>query len=452
MFSFNLKKIKCQKYFEKIDKLSQSLVKIKTIYQPIKFKQFLLKKIMSAKKYIYITTLYLENDDAGKKILHALYAAKKKRPNLDIKIVLDWHRAQRNRIGSLKKDNNADWYYKISLIYPFIDIPIFGIPVSKIEVFGVLHLKGFLFDNVVIYSGASINNSYLNQHKYYRYDRYHVIQNNSLSISMKNFIDKILIFSPYHQRLNKKNRTNLSKMKKLIKKFRNNLKYANYQFKSDTKKSELKITPIIGFGKKNKLNYLITNLMYTTKKKIIICTPYFNFPKSLIFIINHLLSCNKYVEIIIGDKTANDFYTSPKEPFSFISILPYLYEINLRKFIYKLQKFIENKHLIVRIWKHGNNSYHLKGIWIDNYWQLITGSNLNLRGWKLDLENALLIYDPNQKLKKQKNQELFHIRKHTFIIKSYKELENVKSYPKKVRKTIVNLQRIHFDKIIHRFI
>ena len=48
----------------------------------------------------------------------------------------------------------------------------FGVPINTREVFGVLHIKGFVFDDTVLYSGASINNVYLQQQDKYRYDRY----------------------------------------------------------------------------------------------------------------------------------------------------------------------------------------------------------------------------------------------------------------------------------------
>ena len=46
--------------------------------------------------------------------------------------------------------------------------------------------------------------------------------------------------------------------------------------------------------------------------------------------------------------------------------------------------------LIVRLWKDDDNSYHLKGMWVDYEWMLLTGNNLNPRAWRLDLENAIL--------------------------------------------------------------
>ena len=46
---------------------------------------------------------------------------------------------------------------------------------------GVLHFKGFIIDDSVLYSGASLNDVYLHQHDKYRYDRYHLIRNRKMS-------------------------------------------------------------------------------------------------------------------------------------------------------------------------------------------------------------------------------------------------------------------------------
>ncbi|STV80938.1 CDP-diacylglycerol--serine O-phosphatidyltransferase [Klebsiella pneumoniae] len=46
------------------------------------------------------------------------------------------------------------------------------------------------------------------------------------------------------------------------------------------------------------------------------------------------------MEIIVGDKTANDFYIPEDQPFKIIGALPYLYEINLRRFLSRLQYYV----------------------------------------------------------------------------------------------------------------
>ena len=55
----------------------------------------------------------------------------------------------------------------------------------------------------------------------------------------------------------------------------------------------------------------------------------------------------------------------------------------------------------MRLWKDGDNTYHLKGVWVDNQYILLTGNNLNPRAWRLDAENGLLIHDPKQELLSQ---------------------------------------------------
>ncbi len=118
----------------------------------------------------------------------------------------------------------------------------------------------------------------------------------------------------------------------------------------------------------------------------------------------------------------------------------------------RLQYYVSNGQLIVRLWKEGENSYHLKGMWVDDEWQLITGNNLNPRAWRLDLENAVLIHDPHQQLADQRQHELMLIRQHTTVVKHFRELESIADYPAKVRKLIRRLRRIRIDRLISRIL
>ena len=165
-----------------------------------------------------------------------------------------------------------------------------------------------------------------------------------------------------------------------------------------------------------------------------------------------LLRDGKKVEIIVGDKTANDFYIPEDQPFKIIGALPYLYEINLRRFLSRLQYYVNTDQLVVRLWKDGDNSYHLKGMWVDNEWMLLTGNNLNPRAWRLDLENAILIHDPKQQLASLRQRELAEIRTHTTVVKHYRDLQSIADYPVKVRKLIRRLRRIRIDRLISRIL
>ena len=78
----------------------------------------------------------------------------------------------------------------------------------------------------------------------------------------------------------------------------------------------LTISPLFGLGASgNELNQVIEDLFLQVQEKLVICTPYFNFPRTLRSKIAHLLEQGKSVEIIVGDKVANDFYIPPEEPF-----------------------------------------------------------------------------------------------------------------------------------------
>lgn len=448
-----LKLAKHQQHLAQLPKLAQSVADVETLYQTSAFRSTLLKYIAHAKKEIFITALYLEHDEAGEEILNALYTAKQQRPELAITVIVDWHRAQRGRIGVSTDATNADWYYHVAQQHPNIDVPIYGIPVNTREALGVLHLKGFIFDDTVIYSGASINNVYLHKLDKYRFDRYHIIHNVELANTMKQFIVSDMLQSNAIQRLDIKERVRCAEIKNDIRQFRFNLRTRDgYDICANTDNKQLAVTPLVGLGKKNILNKTISHLMAMTQEQLVICTPYFNLPAILVRQISHLLRNGKKVEIIIGDKTANDFYIPPEEPFKIIGALPYLYEINLRKFTRRFQRFIDSDQLIIRLWKDGDNTYHLKGMWVDDTWQLITGNNLNPRAWGLDLENAILFHDPNHELHDQRHKELVSIRQHTKMITHYQELESIKFYPIKVKRLIKRLRRIRVDRLISRIL
>lgn len=81
------------------------------------------------------------------------------------------------------------------------EVPVYGVPVQTRELFGVLHLKGFVIDDCVIYSGASLNNVYLHKFDKYRFDRYHLLHNRELADSMQHLVQHGLVASRAVHRL-----------------------------------------------------------------------------------------------------------------------------------------------------------------------------------------------------------------------------------------------------------
>jgi len=425
---------------------------IEILLSPKDYYQRLITLITQATQRIYITALYLQNDEAGTAVLDALYRAKEKNPQLDVCIFVDAHRAQRGLIGEAEQLGNRAMYMKFAQKYA-ANIEIYGIAVKTKELLGVLHLKGMVFDDELLYSGASINNIYLHHQDKYRLDRYYQISSTKLANSFcqyltNNFIQSgVAIDLTAEQALTKRQQRIQSKQTTRI------VKHALYSVDSTDVNRAMQITPLVGCGKrKNVLNNAICQLLKQSSQNIVVFTPYFNLPRIVTKQLVMALKRNVKVTIIVGDKTASDFYISDEEKFSTIGIIPYIYEQILQRFVKRWQSYIDSKQLTVKLWKDGENSYHLKGMVVDERYHLLTGSNLNPRAWGLDLENGLLIDDPKQSMMPAFEQELATISENTSTIEHFKQLDTIKDYPLKPRKLLRRLKLSQIDKILKGFL
>jgi CDP-diacylglycerol--serine O-phosphatidyltransferase len=334
-------------------------------------------------------------------------------------------------------------YQEFASKYPSCDIPFYGVPVKRREWLGVLHLKGFLFDNTLLYSGASLNNVYLHQQERYRFDRYHQIQNADLADSFARLILRHFVNDVAVPRLDKTQIPGIKQIKAEQRRFRRRLQAGRYEFEESViGPRQFGVTPLLGLGKRgNRLNHAIRDLVRSASQEIFICTPYFNPPSSLARDISGLLQRKVKVTIVVGDKTANDFYIPPCEQFKTVGGLPYLYEINLRRFANRYQNYIDNGQLNIMLWQHEQHSYHLKGIFVDDQLSLITGSNLNPRAWALDLENGMLLRDPHRLLCERFAAERANILQHTRRLTHFSELEQLQDYPDAVKRLLTRIQR-----------
>ena len=442
-------------FFESLQTIEISEDDISVLVKTEDYKKQLLSLIKSASKRIYITALYLQDDEAGQEILTALYEAKQTNPKLDIKIFVDFLRAQRGLMGHAKCEGNVRLYKEFHEKYEH-KIDILGVPVKSKEFLGVLHLKGFVFDNTLFYSGASINNIYLQQKERYRYDRYQLINSKSLADSFVRFLRNNFLTSDAVHSLTNEDIPKVKSLKKAITLLKKGLRKSGYYFKSDeidNRNNRILLTPMLGFGtRKNILNKTIHQLIKQTEEKVVIFTPYFNFPSKIHSAIKRLLKQGKKVQIIVGDKTANDFYISENDEFNKIGILPYLYEVSLRRFVKANQKFIDTKLLDVCLWLDKDNSFHLKGINSDRKNYLLTGHNINPRAWRLDIENGVFIQDQEQKLASKFDIELEVILSNTTRLNHFEEIELPKDYRPEARKLLKVAKRAKLDSILNRLL
>jgi CDP-diacylglycerol--serine O-phosphatidyltransferase len=107
---------------------------------------------------------------------------------------------------------------------------------------------------------------------------------------------------------------------------------------------------------------------------------------------------------------------------------------------------------VIRLWRDGDNSYHLKGLFVDDELTLLTGHNMNPRAWALDLENALLLRDPSRRLLAQHRAEREQLRRHATLLEDYHALQGPRSYPPEVRKLLRRLSRVRLDRLVNRLL
>jgi CDP-diacylglycerol--serine O-phosphatidyltransferase len=425
---------------------------ISVLPDPAAFRQTLLQLVARATRRIVIVTLYLQDDDAGREVLDALYAAKARAPALQISVFVDWHRAQRGLIGKQKSEGNAGMYREYASRFgPGIDIR--GVPVQTRELFGVLHLKGFVIDDAVLYSGASLNDVYLARHGRYRLDRYHLLQHAGLADAMAGFVWKQFMGSAAVRQLNVAEVPSTKSLQAAIREFRQALQLASYEVPPNAlAEGDVAVTPLLGFGRSdNTLNEALLVLLRGTRERLIVLTPYFNLPRPVRLVLGLLLRRGCTVDIMVGDKTANDFYIPPGEPFKTIGLLPYLYESNLRRFARAHRDQIASGQLNLHL-RDGDNSYHLKGLFIDDDVAVLTGNNLNPRAWSLDLENGLILRDPARLLQAKHAAEWAALRRHATRLADYHALESPRHYPPEVRKLLKRLKRTQLDRLLNRLL
>lgn len=424
---------------------------IAVLLSPKDYFEQLLALIDEATTRIYFTVLYLENDEAGRLIIEHLIAAKQKNPQLEIKIFVDFHRARRVLNTQKYAKCNAAFYREIDVNYPDF-IQIYGVAVKRRELFGVLHLKGIVIDDTLIYTGASINNVYLHYQERYRYDRYWIIKSAELCDSFVGYLNRTFVLNegvyPFNRHpfaLDNTFRRKIAAQYKRLTKERYQRDYKN-------ENGRLTIAPLIGVGNRNnQLNKIIHQLMLQTKQHVVLYTPYFNLPGILKRDIALLLRSQTKIEIVVGDKRASDFFVPEEQPFTKIGLIPYLYEMNLLKFIKYHQQAIDTGLLSIRLWRHDAHSFHLKGLSVDNRYHLLTGNNLNPRAWRLDFENGLLIDDRDKQLLNRVEQEHQQIIKHAKIIKNWQQIETQSDYPGIVKKWLTRLRWSNLDKLLKQY-
>jgi CDP-diacylglycerol--serine O-phosphatidyltransferase len=87
---------------------------------------------------------------------------------------------------------------------------------------------------------------------------------------------------------------------------------------------------------------------------------------------------------------------------------------------------------------------------VDERVALLTGNNLNPRSWTLDLENGLVVRDPNGLLVPKHTREHAAVMRHAHRLAAYHDLDAPGSYPPIVRRALTYLDRGRVDRLLNR--
>lgn len=444
----------CQTRLQQLPAISVPAKDYDILESPAVCHKRMLELINAAQERIMMTVLYLQDDKTGREILEALYKAKERNPKLHIMVYVDYHRAQRGLIGQEKSLGNAALYYKMAEQCQGTPPAVYGVPVKKREIFGVMHLKGCVFDDIVLYSGASINDVYMGNGPKYRLDRYHEIKSKALADCLVSYTNQAFHINFAVQDFSQGKVKGIKEIKDDQKVLRRHLTRTPYVFKNSKLKSgEVGITPLVGLGKKgNALNRAILWLITAARSELFICTPYFNPPKILLETLQTALQRKVKVTLVVGDKTANDFYIREDEKFSAVGAVPYIYEQNLKNFLKLNADSLKDGTLNVQMWHDGINTYHLKGIFCDRTYALITGNNLNPRAWGLDLENGLLVHDPQLLMQEKFMHEKQYILRHCTRLTGEDMLQDFEQYPENVKLVLNRVRRFKASIVIKQLL
>ncbi|MFH0833792.1 MAG: phospholipase D-like domain-containing protein [Patescibacteria group bacterium] len=468
----------------KLSKFPIAPSNIDLIQTPREFGEYVFDRIAKAQHRIWISALYIQNDATGNKILDALRAAKEVKPDLEIKIFVDFHRNQRARIGE-KKGKIAVDAFKKTLASTRIDV--FGIPVSESERGGVLHTKGIIIDDEVIYSGASFNDVYLHGEKEkeedeeqagkikkwlrahikkitkikkekegekkkeeYRVDRYWTFTDADFAESFVEYLRTVLENSEAKQDFTKGRVELTEATRTAIAELRIKLAEANFPAPKQPKKigdAETYVIPVAGFGENNQATQALIDVINSATEELVLYTPYFNPPEEVRAAIKSALARKVKVQIIAASKTANDFFRDADEirkkpiwkmlldPFEagkmfFLDTLAYFYEQNLREFMKDLSVEVRSGLLEVFEWEDGKNTFHAKGASADRgKVSVITGHNTNERGACLDPENGVVSVTEDERLLLKTQLETAQFLVSARQLKSFADLPFKTKYP-----------------------
>ncbi|KAI8869540.1 hypothetical protein GQ42DRAFT_104619, partial [Ramicandelaber brevisporus] len=428
---------------------------IRVLKEPVDFYQTILDNIRTAQKRICIATLYVGNEQH--ELANELAEALRRQPELQIDILMDYNRGTRGLIQqqnskasskALQKSGassvellarilsatpDAEDRVRVSLYRSPAITSLHRqlVPPRWIEGIGVQHMKGYVFDDNIILSGANLNSEYFTT----RQDRYMVFEQHSELADYFCGLAKAYSSVSPKVKLNKSKESGIEFVEpenETVAETKRLVDAHTAKWIATAPKAESLDTVVIPCLQAGPLNIrqdeeTMTKLLQSFdssasagRPRIVLSTAYFNVAS---FLETLILSCRHATfDMLTASPEANGFYKAR----GISGHIPTAYSLFLKTFMKRIRRSNRDADFTVSEYKRDGWTFHGKGLWLyanqcDNggdtkdepEMTIIGSSNYGTRSYERDTEMQAIVITSNTDLRRQLATEVKDLMAHS---------------------------------------
>eukprot|EP00912_Choanoflagellata_sp_UC4_P001063 UC4_evm2s655 len=383
---------------------------ISILQQPKDFYERIRNGITSSTRRVVLCSLYLGDDQSSVCIAEDLVKAASSHCN-SVKVLVDGNRGTRGKHSS--KDLLLPLVQaggKVSMYHtPDLDgLRATLIPRPFNEIFGLMHMKFFVFDDTLVLSGATLALQYYTC----RQDRYIVFENQP---ELCNFFEDLAtaisdsshFLSSENELILKRDLNNVevrrhltaSRVHEVIDMYSNNGEVESYE------KAETLIFPLIQMAPLNIFHDREVTLellsFFEEDSKLQLTSGYFNLTNNYA---DAIINGKSSVQILNAAPRANGFFAA-RFP---LGSVPRVYSHLASEFLRRVEDSNNTERIVLKEYSRQNWTYHAKGLWytpkdeehLGPTLTLIGSPNFGHRSDSRDLEAQVAIVTQNPELRK----------------------------------------------------
>ncbi|TDG49965.1 hypothetical protein AWZ03_003475 [Drosophila navojoa] len=398
---------------------------IQVIHEPHHFYQTLIQRIAQAKKRIVLASLYLGTGQLESSFVQTLRHSLKAESSLRLNVLLDFTRGTRGVANSktmllpLVREFGEQVQFSLYHTPDLRGMTKRFAPPRWNELFGLQHMKVYLFDDAVIISGANLSNDYFTN----RQDRYILIEDKPLADFYAQFIERVQEFSlavgadaaerlhgnwrilPYEGTKDQFIRL----AKERITNFVQDAYQRQLQIREQSSQADTWVFPLLEMGQIGIHHDSVVTKQLLSKciagSRLKLATGYFNLTQEYMDTITH--NCLAQCSILMAHPNANGFQGA-KGPAGGI---PAAYTLIAKSFYETLVRRQQNHRVNFFEYEKPGWTYHAKGLWyylpearLPNL-TLIGSSNFGERSVNRDLETQVCLVTVNKELSQRLQDE-----------------------------------------------